>query len=291
MADDSVYALNESTKAGIEQETDRLNVQHHFFTDVMNSELLPSHIASHLASIPSPRVCDFATGTTVWLREVAKTLPTSAELVGLDFDTSKFPKPETLPPNITLGVADGYKPFPEEYQNRFDVVHLRFFLFALKNGKGVPLVKNLLSLLRPGGWLVWVETNPNAWNAEPPSEFLFRYQKLQYLSAKEDNVDQNTPWVITNYITQAGLEDCDERHYNTASWLFGPEGSGWLARQHHEIFTGLGQVMRGMLSRGGVDGLRTQQDFDELMTRLKEDMNDTRKWHGPIVRAWGRKPS
>ncbi|KAI0108925.1 S-adenosyl-L-methionine-dependent methyltransferase [Nemania sp. FL0031] len=290
MADDSVYALNASTKAGVEQETDRLDAQHRFFDDVMNNELLPPHIVSYLESIPSPRVCDFATGTTVWLKEIAKTLPTSAELVGLDFDTSKFPKAEALPSNVTLGVANGLQPFPEEYRNRFDVVHLRFFLFALKQDQGVALVKNLLSLLRPGGWLVWVETNPSAWNAEPPSEGFYQYQKFHALYAHEINLETNTPWVITSCIRQAGLKDCDERIYNSASVLFGPKGSDWPARQHHELFTGMSQVVKGMLSQGGVDGLRTQEDMDEAIAKLKEDMDGTRKWHIPVVRAWGRKP-
>ncbi|KAI1131813.1 S-adenosyl-L-methionine-dependent methyltransferase [Nemania abortiva] len=291
MADDSVYALNESTKAGVEQERDRLEEQHHFFDDVMNNELLPPHIASHLAAIPSPRVCDFATGTSIWLRELSKTLPTSAELVGLDFDASKFPRPEALPPNITLSLADGFQPFPKEFQNRFDVVHLRFFLFALKTDQGVPLVKNLLSLLRPGGWLVWTETNPNVWNAEPPSEALIQYQKLHYSYSQETNLERNTPWIITSCIRQAGLEDCDEKLYNSGSALFGPKGSDWLAREHHEFLTGLRQVVKGMLSQGCLDGLITLQGLDDLMAKAKEEMDGSRKWHYPVVRAWGRKPS
>ncbi|KAI1152659.1 S-adenosyl-L-methionine-dependent methyltransferase [Nemania diffusa] len=291
MADGSLYGLNESTETGIEQETDRLDFQHYFFHDVMNNELLPSHITHDLAANPSPRVCEIATGSAVWLRDLAKTLPTSAELIGLDFDASKFPRPEALPPNVKLGFGNAYEPFPEEFRNRFDVVHLRFFLFALKKDHGAALVQNLLSLLRPGGWLVWVETSALLASAVPPSEALFEFQKVYHTFATQAGLDVDMPLGITSYVRQAGLEDCGERSYNSGSVLFSSKGSNWLTRSHSEFFTTLKQITKGFFASGIVDGMKTQQDFDNFVAKLKEDMSGARKLHVPIVRAWGRKPS
>ncbi|KAJ2992920.1 hypothetical protein NUW58_g2011 [Xylaria curta] len=180
MADISPYILNEATQNGIEQENNRLDFQHYFFDDIMNNELLPPHIAHELATNPPPRICEMATGSAIWLKEIAKTLPMSAELVGLDFDTSKFPRPETLASNIKLGFANAYEPFPEKFQSHFDVVHLRHFILATKKDHGARLVQNLLSLLRPRGWLVWAECDPIKTNAEPPSDAMFRMQKVYY---------------------------------------------------------------------------------------------------------------
>lgn len=180
MAADSLYILNGITETEIEQEIDRLGVQHHLIDDMMNNETLPQHIASQLAATPSPKVCDIATGSAMWLGKLAKTLPASAELVGFDLDTSKFPRPGALPPNIRLGSANAYEPFPEELRGRFDVVHLRLFVLATRKDRVVALVQNLASLLRPGGWLVWVESNMLIASAEPPSEALFQCQKIQY---------------------------------------------------------------------------------------------------------------
>lgn len=177
MANNSAYILHESTRDGIEHESDRLDFQHYFCHDVMDGELLPPHITKELAACASPRVCEIATGSAIWLREMSKTLPASAELFGLDFDTSKFPEAETLPSNVRLELANAYEPFPDEYRNRFDVVHLRHFILATKKGQCVALVQNLLSLLRPGGWLVWVEATAALMTTEPPSDAVFEFQK------------------------------------------------------------------------------------------------------------------
>ncbi|KAI3340037.1 S-adenosyl-L-methionine-dependent methyltransferase [Ustulina deusta] len=289
MADNSPYILNESTSNGIKQEGHRLDSQHRFFDDVLNNELLPLHVANQLAKTPSPRVCDVATGTAIWLQELARTLPASAELVGLDFDVSKFPDAEALPSNIRLSFGNAYEPFPEEFRNRFDVVHLRHFILATKKDHAVPLVQNLLSLLRPGGWLVWVEAGAILASAEPPSEGLFQIQKVHYNFIKDANLEINVPLAIESYMMQAGLVDCDARSYNCGSVLFGPKASDWLAREHDEFYVTFGQILKGILLKGGVDGIRTQQDLDELLAKLGEDMSGTRKCHMPVIRTWGRK--
>ncbi|KAI0809925.1 S-adenosyl-L-methionine-dependent methyltransferase [Xylaria sp. FL0064] len=291
MADNSSYMLNESTDNGIKQESGRLDFQHRFFDDVMNNELLPLHITRQLAEKSSPRICDIATGTGIWLKELAKVLPASAELVGLDFDVSKFPEPETLPSNIKMSFGNAYEPFPDEFRGRFDVVHLRHFVLATKKDYCVPLVRNLLSLLRPGGWLVWVEAGAQLASAEPPSEGLFQVQKVYYNFIESARIESNSPLAIASYMTQAGLVDCDAKSYNCGAVLFGPKASGWIAREHDEFYMTLSQILKGILLKGGVDGMRTQQEMDELLTRLKKDLTGTRKCHMPVIRTWARRSS
>ncbi|KAI8629636.1 S-adenosyl-L-methionine-dependent methyltransferase [Xylariaceae sp. FL1651] len=291
MAKDSVYILNDPTKDGAQKERARLDFQHHYISDTMQNELLPSHIMNELTANPSPRVCDMATGSAIWLRELAKALPTSAELVGLDFDSSKFPDAEELLPNIKLGFADIFEPFPEELRNRFDVVHVRFLVFVLKKGQGVALVQNLLSLLRPGGWLVWVELSATLASTEPPSEAFFQFQKIHYDFATRVGLDLDLPLVISSYLREAGLVDCDDRSYNCNSQLYGPKKPDWLSRGHHEMYESVRQILKGILIKGGADGMKTEQELEELLARLKKEISGTRKLHLSTVRAWGRKRS
>lgn len=179
MGNESIYTLNGGVD-GVERT--RLDVQHPFFHNIMERQLLPAHIAAELQSNPSPKVLEVATGSAIWLRDLAETLPKSAELIGLDFDTSKFPT--DLPPNIKLGFGDMYEPVPEELQGRFDVVHVRLILYAARKGMGVWLAKNLLSLLRPGGWLVWADGGDFQATFEPPSRAWFEFQDVAYKFAK-----------------------------------------------------------------------------------------------------------
>lgn len=65
MTADFLYILNGMTNHEIEQETDRLDLQHHLIDEMMNNEILPPHIASQLAATPSPKLCDIATGSAM----------------------------------------------------------------------------------------------------------------------------------------------------------------------------------------------------------------------------------
>lgn len=173
---ESIYILNAGSA---QSEHDRLNSQHHLFNDLMQNDLLPPHIASSLSASPTPpKILEIATGTAVWLSEIAKTLSPDAELVGLDFDTSKFPSQSSLAPNIALRQANMYEPFASDLLGRFDVVHVRLITFAMKEGYGIDLAKNLMTLLKPGGHVVWAETGPGTYKANSlwTVEYFFCFQ-------------------------------------------------------------------------------------------------------------------
>ena len=104
-------------------------------------------------------------------------------------------------------------------------------------------------------------------------------------------MESSFPLGIVSSMERAGLVDCKAKSYHCASVLFGPKASDWLARQHEEFYATLGQIMKGVLLKGGVDGLRTRQDLDELLAKLQEDMDGTRRYHMPVIRSWGRKLS
>ncbi|KAK1517937.1 uncharacterized protein CCOS01_12194 [Colletotrichum costaricense] len=80
---DTVYALN---RGDLTKEREGLEYNHR----------------SIFLLFANPRVAEIATGTGIWLRDMAKLLPSSPELRGIDMDTTKFPPPSDLPPNIFL---------------------------------------------------------------------------------------------------------------------------------------------------------------------------------------------
>ena len=59
----------------------------------------------------------------------------------------QYPPREWLSANLHLHTHDVFTPFPNEYLNHYDVVHLRFMTPVLSK-KNVPLLmRNLVSLL------------------------------------------------------------------------------------------------------------------------------------------------
>lgn len=108
----SVYIMNAGTSTAEQQ---RLDFQHHHLLKPLAGKLVPDHILAHLHAVCGPKVADVATGTGIWLQELAEQLPSNAILHGYDYDVTKFKAPELLPPNMSLGFADFLKHFPPSY--------------------------------------------------------------------------------------------------------------------------------------------------------------------------------
>ncbi|KAI0394507.1 hypothetical protein F5Y17DRAFT_427602 [Xylariaceae sp. FL0594] len=293
---ESIYILNTGSP---EAEHRRLNTQHFVFTDIMRGELLPAHIQVPLLSSPSaspPKILEIATGSAIWLLEMSKLLPADAELVGVDLDTSKFPPAESLPGNISLRTHNMHEPFPDELRGRFDVVNVRLIIFALKEGLGVKLAQNLLTLLKPGGYLVWTETGPLLTSVEPPSINWYQFQDINYRFAKKVGRDLNLPLAMRHYLSLAGFTECDDRAYPGNSQLFNPDnGPHWLERTNALFRSFIAQTLRGIVSLGGVqDGgisMSTDAEAEDLIRRCDAELaDDTHKIHYLLIRAWGRKP-
>ena len=159
-----VYTLNNGAK-GVEE--NRLDTQHNLFR-VVTGGLLPDHVREHLESKGSSvSIADFATGTGIWLKDLAPTLPPTAKLDGFDFDPSKFPEQSTLPPNVSLQFGDVLQPVAPELHGRYDLVHVRLLLYALKVDQWQSVASNLSKLLAPGGWLFWDELSFTSWQCLP----------------------------------------------------------------------------------------------------------------------------
>ncbi|KAF2481694.1 S-adenosyl-L-methionine-dependent methyltransferase [Neohortaea acidophila] len=133
-------------------EAERLELQHGYILACQGYYLHPD-----LPPLPAgARIADLATGTAIWLREVAAAKPT-VECHGFDISDTMFPAPPALPANVTLHLADVKKPFDARWIGYFDVVHVRLLQAAMSTDDWGPVLRNITTLLKPGGWLQWME--------------------------------------------------------------------------------------------------------------------------------------
>jgi len=112
-----------------------------------------------VSSLPqNPKIADVATGTGIFLLDLAKTLPTASEFHGFDISSAQFPKAQ-VPANVQFHVADAKKPFSPEFHEKFHVVHLRLLIAAMSGDDWKTVTQNVCMLLKPGGAIQWTESN------------------------------------------------------------------------------------------------------------------------------------
>ncbi|MCJ1433764.1 hypothetical protein MMC27_003129 [Xylographa pallens] len=135
----------------------RLNCQHYLWRETLNFLISPN-----ISIGPTPRVADVGTGTGIWLLDLAKNLPSSAQLEGFDISSTGYPPKEWLPSNVELRLWNVFDEPPEHMHEKYDVVHLRLFLVVVDDNDPSTILRHCLKILKPGGFLQWEEYDLHA---------------------------------------------------------------------------------------------------------------------------------
>jgi SAM-dependent methyltransferase len=133
---------------------DRLDEQHVFTTKTFGFLIHPNiKIAS-----PNAKIADVGAGSGAWLLDVAKHSPSTYQFIGYDLTASGFPASEKLPSNVAFKTHDMTATFPASELGTYDVVAVRFVSSVAERAEWIKSVANLMTLLKPGGWLQWIDS-------------------------------------------------------------------------------------------------------------------------------------
>ncbi|KAK6500890.1 hypothetical protein TWF506_003650 [Arthrobotrys conoides] len=149
-----------------EKERIRLNTQHDAFVENLG-HLLPPAIPDH-GSLTA--IADVGAGTGIWLTQLSGLLSSTVILDGFDITDRLFPDPSTIRKNVSFSLLNILEPIPETLYEKYDVVHIRGLCLVLKTGEWDGVIKNVARMIKPGGYLVWNETNPGSTQAIPPTK-------------------------------------------------------------------------------------------------------------------------
>ncbi|KAL8900437.1 MAG: hypothetical protein Q9192_001069 [Flavoplaca navasiana] len=151
-----VYALGRDYAAAT-----RLNAQYYMWKETLGFDVHPDipTARSEVLDQQPIHIADVGCGTAIWLRSVAQSLP-HARLDGFDISLAQCPPLPWLPQNIrSLREWDVYQAPPVELQGRYDIVHARLLFVVVRDGDTTPMIRNMMLLLKPGGYLQWDELN------------------------------------------------------------------------------------------------------------------------------------
>ncbi|KAL4947724.1 hypothetical protein BDW69DRAFT_189923 [Aspergillus filifer] len=192
---------------------DRLNLQHGLWTKIFGYLLHPCIDASH----PTLRIADIGTGTASWLTDLSEILPATCQLDGFDVDISQAPPREWLPANVSLHEWDVFSEPPEHLMGQYDIVHVRLLVFVVK-GDPTRILRSLIKLLKPGGWLQWAEPDVrtmrllrarvSASPSPPDADATSGMERLFSLSASQDpRLVPQWPGHLGDYFRAEGLTE------------------------------------------------------------------------------------
>ncbi|KAF2758444.1 S-adenosyl-L-methionine-dependent methyltransferase [Pseudovirgaria hyperparasitica] len=203
--DGDTYGLQRNTPSSI-----RLNAQHYIWKDAVGGNL-HSRIAVNNAS--TTRVADIGTGTGIWMHDMKREYP-AIQIDGFDISLEQAPHPAWLPPDIRLHKLDVTKAIPDEFCEQFDIIHLRLFLAVVQDNDASPIIRNLISMLKPGGWLQWAEhpfQDLGDVRVEAPSPDVSSTAMQAYLDLAQAGSDKKWAWVpkLPRTFSSLGLIDVE----------------------------------------------------------------------------------
>ncbi|KAK6189165.1 hypothetical protein LQW54_013555 [Pestalotiopsis sp. IQ-011] len=93
-----------------------------------------------------------------------------AQLDSYDINPAYFPPAAYIPPSVTFRQHNVLaQPQPADIIKVYDIVYVKGFVSLIANSNVTPLLLSVRALLKPGGWLQWVDARIDALVAESPS--------------------------------------------------------------------------------------------------------------------------
>jgi ubiquinone/menaquinone biosynthesis C-methylase UbiE len=269
MAGESHYVLPNDLHEANRLDLQQLAMREYFGTNTFAPVIAPQ------------RVLDVACGTGRWAMDVARQFP-QAQVLGVDI---AVPQPEYLakaeppPPNYTFQQGNALEPLPFP-DGTFDYVHMRFIFSAMPLDRWPSVVRELVRVTAPGGWIELVEAaSPN--NGGPAlAQFAVWGQQLM----GERGVDLSAGQQIGTFLREAGIPNVTTRD---DALPMGPHGGRIGQIVGVDMFTAFRSAMKIFVSALGVE----QATADATLAQADADVYGA-EYHAqlPIYIAYGQKP-
>ncbi|KAJ5273247.1 hypothetical protein N7478_008372 [Penicillium angulare] len=199
------YSIDHRTYFGPvdDEEAQRLDSQQQVFQRLFDDRLIFPPIQR------LQRVLDCGHGAASWAVDVAEQYP-DCEVTGIDI--APHMSPDDVPDNLWLQVDDLNRPFTFP-SNHFDLVHSRLLATGIHRRRWPSYVRDILRVLKPGGWVQMVEIyyNVQSDNGAITDEHALRRWSTQYMRALEDRKDLRVGSKLQNYLTGLGLVEVDAK--------------------------------------------------------------------------------
>lgn len=276
---DEVYLFERN-----DAELRRLNEQHNLLTRLCRNSLLELQIPANDVR----KIADVGTGTGIWLKDLARRLsnPPSLEREYFGFDISAKHFPSTPGKRMSFHQHDILEPFPVAFHGKFDLVHIRLLVLALKKTQFQTAVTNVIQLLKPGGYIQWEEFETKNMTFIPPSDITSQVRGIMRTAAQAYGLS-NTPCAdISGYLEELGFTKVEVVDYDSSS----REDLVLDAREWTKDGARAGLYYALLRDASGRSLEETKMLADELLAQYVEKIDKDVVPTMPLARVIGQKP-
>ncbi|THG98468.1 hypothetical protein EW145_g7421 [Phellinidium pouzarii] len=238
-----------------EQEAERLRLQHHVWKAAFEGKILLPPFRDQASYV----VLDSGTGA-----DIASQLSPRAILHGIDIEKRLFPP--SHPSNMSFSITS-ITSLPDEWSNKFNFVHQRLLVLALKHKEWPLAVEQIFRVLSPGGWVQFGEFGD--WRAGPITEKHRRMHKA-LLDSRDLNLDIHAD--LPELLRKASFTNItvEKRTIPLGSWA-GKEG----VDSRNDIISVFRSLKASVLRSGGLGFVETEEDFDQFIDAVEKEWDET----------------
>ncbi|KAF2264627.1 hypothetical protein CC78DRAFT_533001 [Lojkania enalia] len=234
----------------------------------------------------------------LWLRDLQTSLPGENVYVGTDIVESYFPPKSRWPSNFTLQIQSITKKWPKAFEESFDLVHQRFALPAAGKDGVRDALHGLVSLVKPGGWIQFVEADHSIFTGPAMGE-LFKLVEEVFGAM---NVGHDHAKDVKGMLEEEGLEVVEERIVDVPLGAKNPSPD--MGRKSAIAFAMGADGIVGAARRTSNELLLwyetervldtstctfSQERLDSLMSRIERELKEEGGIHRLYI-VWGRRP-
>ena len=246
-------------------EIDRLDLQHYALRAALG--------AIHQAPVEAPAlVLDVGAGTGQWGWDLGEEFP-DAYVVGLDLVPGKPGRPPRYQP-LRADLLGGL-PFEDA---AFDFVHQRLLFAGIPAASWPAVVRDLVRVTRPGGWVELAEASLTLERAGPAIE---RLVELYMTAAAARGLDTSGAVFrsLDDYLRQAGAGDVQRLEVKLPVGEWGGQVGSLMGTDFRAAFT---RLLEARVSLGAAERA-------DLLQRVQAEYEERRVTCALVI-AFGRRP-
>ncbi|KAF7303053.1 S-adenosyl-L-methionine-dependent methyltransferase [Mycena kentingensis (nom. inval.)] len=274
-------------------ERDRLALQYQILKELFANRVVYAPVELQNGD----RVLDAGTGPGLWVADLAAASAGTVELelVGVDIERRLFPDP--APPNARF-LVHSILDLPQEWSDTFTLVNQRFLIIALTREEWVRALKELYRVVKPGGWvqflepIVWglreeqLQMGDDVYERRPCME---KVVAMYRAVARLRGLDVDVGYRLESMLAEAGFVEVRSECQSAKVGRWGGD-KGTAMKAMKDILAG---VFRGIktpvLNAGGFGIVKTEEEYDTLTDGLEREWDEVEGLQEEFRVFWARK--